>query len=83
MSNCNLHMRRCFKLLIYGSQNVSILTWIRAENLNWKIPTCSEDINKMETEFPRNGIFSPSGMHTPLHDEGTFLFPPASKLNFF
>ena len=30
---------------------------------NLKVPTCSEDINKMHTEFQKRGIFPPSGMH--------------------
>ena len=47
------------------SQNISIVTWIRAVKLNLKNPARFEDINKMENEFPQSGIFPPSGMHTP------------------
>ena len=53
-------MRRCFKFQIQGSQNVSIETWIRAAKFNLKIPTHSEDINKIQTTFPRSGMHNPS-----------------------
>ena len=46
------------------SQSAFIVTWIRAAKLNQKISTGSDDIDKMETEFPRSGIFPPSGMHS-------------------
>ena len=36
---------------------------MRAAKLNSKIPTRSEDKNKMEIEFPQSGMFPPSGMH--------------------
>ena len=59
MSNCNLRMCRCFKFYIKGSQNVSIETWINSAKFNLKIPIHSEDINKIQTEFPRSGIHIP------------------------
>ena len=54
-------MKNCVKLS--GCGNVSIETWIRATKFNWRIPIRSEDINKMQTEFSRNGKFSWKGMH--------------------
>ena len=45
-----------FKFQIKGSENVSIETWIRDAKFNLKIPILSEDINKMQTVFPRSRI---------------------------
>ena len=55
-----------FKFQIKGSENVSIETWIRDAKFNLKIPILSEDINKMQTVFPRSGIFPRSRIHNNL-----------------
>ena len=56
MSICRLRMRRYFKFHLYGPENGSIETWVRAAKFNLKILIRSEDINKMQTEFPRSGM---------------------------
>ena len=53
-----------FQILKIGYQNVSVETWMRASKFILKIPWCSEDIDQMQIEFPRSGIFPQSGMHT-------------------
>ena len=49
-------MRRCFRISLQECQNVSVETWIRASKFSLKIQSRSEDINKIQTEFPRSQI---------------------------
>ena len=49
-------MRRCFRISLQECQNVSVETWIRASKFSLKIQSWSEDINKIQTEFPRSRI---------------------------
>ena len=39
-------------------------TWIRTAKCSQKIPICSEDMHKIETQFLQSGIFPQSAMHT-------------------
>ena len=48
MNNCNSLMRRCFKFQVLECQNSPIETWIRVA----QFPICSEDMDKIQTEFP-------------------------------
>ena len=50
-------MRRCFKFQVYECPNASIETWIRAAEFSLKIPTRSKNMDKIQTKFPRCGIF--------------------------
>ena len=44
-------MRRCFKFQVYECPNASIAKF------SLKIPTRSENMDKIQTKFPRCGIF--------------------------
>ena len=57
-----------FYILKIGISNISIETLIRAAKFKQSVPTRSEDINKIQTAFPRS--------RTPTK----FLFPPP-KIN--
>ena len=46
-----------------GSQNISIETWMRAAKFNEKVLIRFEDINKIQTDFPRSEVFLRSVMH--------------------
>ena len=52
-------MRKYFKLLTQGSQNVSIKTFIRVSNFDLKTPNSSDNIDNMQTEFSQNCMYTP------------------------
>ena len=56
MNNYNLCMHRCFKFQVQYCQNASIETLIRAAKFIEKHPSRAEDMDKMQTEFPRSGM---------------------------
>ena len=49
-------MHRCFKFQVQYCQNASIETLIRAAKSIEKHPSRYEDMDKMQTEFPRSGM---------------------------
>ena len=56
MSNCNLLMHRCFNFKYRGVKMFLFKLASQLLNLVKKIILHSENINKMQTEFPRSGI---------------------------
>ena len=52
MNNCNLRMRRYFKFQVYECKNGPTETWIRAAEFRKKIRIRSEDMDKIQIEFP-------------------------------
>ena len=61
MNDSNLCMLRPFKIPVKEYQNPSIETWITAAKFSLKIPIRSEDMDKMQTEFPQSGLHNSSG----------------------
>ena len=53
MNTFNLRKRRCFKFQVQECQNASIENYIEAVKSSLKIPISSEDMDKMQTEFPQ------------------------------
>ena len=57
ISNFNVRMRRCFKCF-YWNLDQSCKIYLKNSNPFWRC-------KKIQTAFPRSGIFPRSGMHTP------------------
>ena len=67
LSKCilRIRMRRCWKCIeVWKCQNAFIETWIRAAKFSSKIPVHPEDMDKIQSEYPRKGIIPLHGMHT-------------------